>query len=52
MGIPRVRDFDFEGKRALWDIFVSVKDPKVLEAVSNLLVVLHTSFLSSGVKME
>jgi hypothetical protein len=47
-----VRDFDFEGKKALWDIFVLVKDPKVLEAVSSLLVILHTSFVSSAAKME
>jgi hypothetical protein len=36
-----------DGLDALWEIFTCVKDLKVLESVSNLLVTLYTSFQSS-----
>lgn len=43
-----VRDFHkIDAMDALWDIFAQVKDTKVLESVSNLLVTLHTSFIST-----
>jgi ubiquitin carboxyl-terminal hydrolase 9/24 len=42
-----VKDFDFEGKEALWEIFACVKDTKVLDSVSNLLVTLYTSFVQT-----
>jgi len=43
-----VRDFNkIDGLDALWEIFTMVKEQKVLESVSNLLVTLYTSFMSS-----
>jgi hypothetical protein len=45
--VPRVKDPEYEGKSALWDIFACVKDTKVLDTVSNLLVILHTNVQQS-----
>ena len=43
-----VKEFaKIDGMDALWDIFALVKDQKVLDSVSNLLVILHTSFIST-----